>query len=270
MNKELTKKTTSVEIEKVLMMGDLSGLNSDQRLQYYKAVCESLGLNALTKPFQFLTLKGKLVMYALKGCTDQLRSIRGVSISEPKVQPLDDIVFVSVTATDKSGRTDADVGAVAIGSLVGDDKCNAIMKAITKAKRRVTLSICGLGMLDESEIETIPNASIVPMEPQGLPYPEPKTVDMPKLTENKVQEGQVYDFWYSFETLKSGNLKGFQAACAMAKKQEACRIEDQDTGTIAYCCMKPLEPRSKFDKFLWTKKGPAEKISEVVDETKEK
>lgn len=29
------------------------------------------------------------------------------------------------------------------------------MKAITKAKRRVTLSICGLGMLDESELETI-------------------------------------------------------------------------------------------------------------------
>jgi hypothetical protein len=30
------------------------------------------------------------------------------------------------------------------------------MKAETKAKRRVTLSIVGLGMLDESELETIP------------------------------------------------------------------------------------------------------------------
>jgi hypothetical protein len=29
------------------------------------------------------------------------------------------------------------------------------MKAETKAKRRVTLSICGLGMLDESELETV-------------------------------------------------------------------------------------------------------------------
>jgi hypothetical protein len=34
------------------------------------------------------------------------------------------------------------------------------MKAITKSKRRVTLSICGLGMLDESEIETIPQSQI--------------------------------------------------------------------------------------------------------------
>ena len=41
---------------------------------------------------------------------------------------------------------------------------NAIMKAETKAKRRVTLSICGLGMLDETELETIKDYSeeIVP------------------------------------------------------------------------------------------------------------
>jgi hypothetical protein len=31
------------------------------------------------------------------------------------------------------------------------------MKATTKAKRRVTLSMIGLGMLDETEVETIPN-----------------------------------------------------------------------------------------------------------------
>ena len=259
MNTELTVRTTSGEIEKVLMHGDLKGLNPDQRLQYYQSVCESLGLNPLTKPFEFISLNGKLQLYALKGCTDQLRQIHGVSVSEPKVQHLDDIVLVSVTATDRLGKTDADVGAVTIGSLMGDAKCNAIMKAVTKAKRRVTLSICGLGMLDESEIETIPNAVVMPLKPQGLPL----------LPDLKPVEGQAYDFWYSFEALKSGNLKGFQAACAMAKKQEACRIEDQDTGTIAYCCMKPLEPREKFDKFLWTKKGPAEKASEVVDETKE-
>jgi hypothetical protein len=34
------------------------------------------------------------------------------------------------------------------------------MKAVTKAKRRVTLSICGLGWLDESEIETISRSAV--------------------------------------------------------------------------------------------------------------
>jgi hypothetical protein len=35
---------------------------------------------------------------------------------------------------------------------------NAAMKCITKAKRRATLSVCGLGLLDETGIETIPAA----------------------------------------------------------------------------------------------------------------
>ena len=33
------------------------------------------------------------------------------------------------------------------------------MKSETKAKRRVTLSLCGLAVLDELEVETIPNAT---------------------------------------------------------------------------------------------------------------
>jgi len=44
-------------------------------------------------------------------------------------------------------------GAVDIKGLTGKNLANAFMKAETKAKRRVTLSICGLGFLDESEVE---------------------------------------------------------------------------------------------------------------------
>ena len=43
-----------------------------------------------------------------------------------------------------------------IAKLTGDALANALMKAETKAKRRATLSLCGLGFLDETEIETIP------------------------------------------------------------------------------------------------------------------
>jgi hypothetical protein len=41
--------------------------------------------------------------------------------------------------------------AVAIGALKGDALANAPMKAETKSKRRVTLSLAGLGWLDETE-----------------------------------------------------------------------------------------------------------------------
>jgi hypothetical protein len=42
--------------------------------------------------------------------------------------------------------------AVAVKGLIGEALANAYMKSETKAKRRVTLSIMGLGLLDESEI----------------------------------------------------------------------------------------------------------------------
>jgi len=37
---------------------------------------------------------------------------------------------------------------------------NAVMKAVTKAKRRLTLSLCGLGWLDETEVDSIPEARV--------------------------------------------------------------------------------------------------------------
>jgi hypothetical protein len=53
---------------------------------------------------------------------------------------------------------------VATVGLKGDALANALMKAETKSKRRVTLSICGLGMLDETEVDTIPDARKVESE----------------------------------------------------------------------------------------------------------
>jgi hypothetical protein len=41
-------------MEQVVISGDLSELNAGQRAEYYAAVCRSLGLNPLTKPFEFL------------------------------------------------------------------------------------------------------------------------------------------------------------------------------------------------------------------------
>jgi hypothetical protein len=58
-----------------------------------------------------------------------------------------------------NGRTDESTGAVPIKGVHGEALANAFLKAETKAKRRVTLSICGLGLLDETELETIPRDS---------------------------------------------------------------------------------------------------------------
>jgi len=143
----------------VLVSGNLSVLTAPERLEYYNRVCDSLELNPLTKPFEFLTLNNKLVLYATKSCTDQLRQIRGVSITVEDQRQVGELYLVTVSAIDSSGRRDSDMGAVAIGSLKGEALANAMLKSVTKAKRRVTLSICGLGLLDETEVEDIPAAS---------------------------------------------------------------------------------------------------------------
>jgi hypothetical protein len=149
----------SAEImEQVLIGGDLAALTEAQRLAYYRAVCQSLGLNPLSKPFEYLWLNGKLRLYALRDCADQLRRLHGISIYITNRERLGDLYIVTARTKDRHGREDESTGAVALGTLKGDALANALMKAKTKAKRRVTLSLAGLGWLDETELDTIPGA----------------------------------------------------------------------------------------------------------------
>lgn len=156
-------------MESVLIGGDLSKLSVPERMSYYKAVCESVGLNPLTKPFAYIQLNGKLQLYALKDCTEQLRKIHGVSIERLERQVIEGCYVVTAYAKDKGGRTDGSTGAVTVTNLKGEALANAYMKAETKAKRRVTLSICGLGMLDETEAASIPGAQVISAEIQPMP-----------------------------------------------------------------------------------------------------
>ena len=155
-------------MEKVLVGGDFSSFTPADRLQYINELCRVARLNPLTRPFQWLTLKGKLVPYATKDCTDQLRLRDNISTTVTAREKIgDDVYLVTALASLPNGRTEESTGVVSLvtetkdGSyhpLRGDEIANAIMKAETKAKRRATLSISGLGMLDETEIETIPDA----------------------------------------------------------------------------------------------------------------
>ncbi len=150
-------------LSEVITKGNLATLSSQDRVTYYTKVCESVGLNPLTKPFEYITLNGKLVLYALRTCTDQLRQIYKVSVMELVESEREGVFIVTAKVQNGEGRTDVAKGAVNIAGLKGDNLANALMKAETKAKRRATLSICGLGMLDETEIETIPGATPEPV-----------------------------------------------------------------------------------------------------------
>ena len=177
--------TTDMAVfEKVVIGGDLAEITPEQRVDYYQRVCESLGLNPLTRPFLYIRLNGKLTLYASKDATEQLRGLKGISIERLERETIGEVYVVTATARDKRGRVDTSTGAVSIQGVKGEALANAYMKAETKAKRRVTLSLSGLGMIDESEVDSIPGAARV--EPQ-----EPRTaIESPTVDE---ETGEIVD-----------------------------------------------------------------------------
>lgn len=161
-------------VEQALVNGNLANLSAAQRVVLYDQTCDSLGLNRLTTPFAYITLNGKLVLYATRNCTDQLRKIHNVDVTITSRERMEDIYVVTARAKLPNGRTDEEVGAVALGNARGEALANALMKATTKAKRRVTLSIVGLSLLDETEVETIPGAKVfIESEAPASPVVDP-------------------------------------------------------------------------------------------------
>jgi len=171
-------RNTGDALERVIAGGDLAALTPEQRTSYYHAVCESLGLNPLTRPFEYIRLQGKLTLYARRDATDQLRKAQGISVEIKSRARVDDLYVVTASAHDPNGRADESIGAVSVQGLSGEALANALMKAETKAKRRVTLSICGLGWTDETEVDSIPGAQPMP-EPPMQAKPEPPMPEPP-------------------------------------------------------------------------------------------
>ena len=157
----------------LVLNSDLSKLTEAQRVDYYKLVCERVGLDPYTKPFDMITLQGKLTLYANKAATAQLTAVNRLKVEIVSREVLGGLYVATVRATKPDGSSSEDIGAVSITGLQGEAAANAMLKAITKAKRRAVLSVCGLGMMDETETESIPahqvEAAEVPREAVTAP-----------------------------------------------------------------------------------------------------
>jgi hypothetical protein len=181
----LPAKTTPLGdiMEAVIIKGDLKKLTPEERVQYYNETCKSVGLNPLTRPFEYLELQGKLTLYARRDAADQLRKMNGIDIEIVSQDVSDGLLSVHVRAKDVTGRIDEDLGVVPFpDTMRGDVRANTIMKAVTKAKRRVTLSISGLGLLDETEAETIPGAKVPPPPAPNVLLHDPTTGEITETT----------------------------------------------------------------------------------------
>lgn len=203
-------------LEQVVVNGDLARLTPNQRLDYYRQVCQSMGLNPLSKPFDYINLKGKLTLYAKKDATDQLRKIHGVSIDDVDIQETQNGFRVKVKGHDRNGRSDVEIGCVAKNDMGGNIQ-NAEMKAVTKAKRRLTLSLCGLGWLDETEVETIPDA-----RPVIVDSLTGEILDAPKPQQAPQQQKPAFN---EIEFLKQWSRP--QGICGMSRINAESMVDDK-------------------------------------------
>lgn len=134
-------------VEQALTIGDLAKMSNEVRIAYYLAVCQSAGLNPLTRPFTALKGEdGRVFLYANKDCAEQLRKVNRVSLRIISRERLDDLYVVTVRGWTPDGREDEAQGVVSVGkNTAGLGFANLLMRAETKGKRRVTFSLCGLG-----------------------------------------------------------------------------------------------------------------------------
>lgn len=155
----------------LVLKSDLSGLTEPERVEYYKLVCERTGLDPTTRPFDLINLSGKLTLYANKSAAAQLTAAHALRVEIVDKQIVNGLCVVTARAAKPNGSYSDDLGVATIDGLRGEAAANAMLKAVTKAKRRAILSVCGLGMLDETEVDTIPNAQRVEVPKAALAAP---------------------------------------------------------------------------------------------------
>lgn len=195
-------------LESLVLRGDLSGLTPGQKVEYACYRASQLGLDPAAKPFEIMRLNNREVLYATAGLTQQLCESRNLSVGFPiPSERIEDVVMVTARVTDPKGRSTENVGAVGIGNAKGDALANALMKARTKAIRRTVLAHCGLGMLDETEVETIPGAVVETLP--GTVYSRPG--DAPTTVEPEPDEEWTED---ARETAKMALMDAGEAMCA--------------------------------------------------------
>jgi hypothetical protein len=145
------RNTTKATIEQIILGGDLTSLTAVERVHYYVELCSYLGLDAIAHPFDYIKSKGKLSLYINAAGTAQLRKLHNISLKIIRRETIEEVHIVTVVAIAPNGRSEESSGMVSIAKLTGEDKCNAMLKAETKAKRRATLSVCGLGWIADTD-----------------------------------------------------------------------------------------------------------------------
>jgi hypothetical protein len=150
-------------IQRALMAGDIAKLSPADRVQFYAALCRSTGLNVLTRPFIVMRGQdGALSWYITAAGCEQLRRLHRVSTRILARARDGGLYIVTVQCRTPDERVEEAQGVVVLEGLKPLEQAHALMRCETKAKRRATLALLGLGVaaLDED------SGQVVAFDPQ--------------------------------------------------------------------------------------------------------
>lgn len=176
------QKTLPSSAVRATMSGDWNGVSDADRMRFLKHMCDALSIPLVLNPFKFISMKGKTVLYSTAEAAFSLarKNKMTVKVTEERFDKESQILTVKVTATHPKGEQSDDVGKIYLGGLSGQDRANAEMKAVTKAKRRAIFSALGLSVMDEDEIKHLRN-----LDHNETPQQHNELEDIPQVEEVK-------------------------------------------------------------------------------------
>lgn len=149
----------------LVIQHDLSKLTEIQVAEYLRDVSAFIGLDPDLNGLDTIWMDNEngpgrsLVVYARRGTAEILRENMGIQVSSLDNKEVNGSIVFTAAGKNKDGRQEIATGSKFIGGLTGKTHDNAIMTASTRALRRLTMQFTKLGILDESEIESVHNAA---------------------------------------------------------------------------------------------------------------
>lgn len=224
----------AIEAKVSVSGGDLRILEPAERVRYYRHLCAKLDLDPTFAPIQFVELDGKLRPYITRAGAEMLRAKHGVSTAILRSEIQGNLFIVLVRATAPDGRTEESVAVADLRDKRGNDLGNACLFAETKAKRRATLSLLGLGyFLDETEALSIQGAKLSAFDPETGSVRE----------ERKEKEERGHEGYVSSSTASLLRTLGevFSQELGMTDKAVNGLVLALATGTSSYRKLQPQE-----------------------------
>ncbi len=234
----------AIEAKVSMSGGDLYILEPHERVRYYRHLCAKLGLDPAFAPIQFVELDGKLRPYVNRAGAEMLRAKHGVSTAILKSEIQGNLFVVLVRATTPDGRSEESVAVADLRDKRGNDLGNACLFAETKAKRRATLSLLGLGyFLDETEVLSIQGAKLSAFDPETGSVREERKEAKEAKEAKEVREERGHEGHVSHSTASLLRTLGevFSQELGMTDKAVNGLVLALATGTSSYRKLQPQE-----------------------------